>query len=102
MLIQALLISGFMINCRSHTYGDSIYEASIDLRSNRVTLTGSDTWYHQDFLNVEFKNLKITPKDEAFSIEGDQFSMTANPKSKKEFGSPADYNGTKIDFDCRN
>ena len=88
-------------SCRSHTYGDSVYDITVDPEKGMALLTGSDVWYHQDFLNQSLKILSWMETVDGVDFQAKGLSMQIRPRSKQNFGSPARYGEMKLDFDCR-
>lgn len=88
--------------CRSHTYGDNIYEISVDIKKKTAEVIGTDRWYRTDFIKAKIKDIEINKKsDEMTIINGKDLHFVIRPYAKEYFGSPAIFRGMKLDFDCR-
>ena len=54
--------------CRSHTYGDNIYEISVDIKKKTAEVIGTDRWYRTDFIKAKIKDIEINKKSDEMTI----------------------------------
>lgn len=102
LLFASLPAMAQEISCRSHTYGDSIYEIIVNTQTKQALIIGSDRWYRTDFLKEIISDLTIVESDDLLIVTGRNLKMKIDQYSNKNFGSPAIYKTMKLDFDCRN
>ncbi|GEM_PF-3634057 len=101
LLLASLPAMAQEISCRSHTYGDSIYEITVNTQTKQALIIGSDRWYRTDFLKEMISDLTLTESGDLLMITGKNLKMKIDQYSDKNFGSPALYKTMKLDFDCR-
>jgi hypothetical protein len=90
-----------MVHCESHTYGDQVYDLKVDLKRKEALLVGSDTWYHEDFMNEHITDLAIQISGQNLFITHPEFKAILKFQTKEAFASPVQFRRLKLDFDCR-
>ena len=59
--------------CRSHSYGDTTYDVTVDTEKFKATVIGSDRWYHEDFFKAVVKDVRIHSVNDLIHVEGKNF-----------------------------